>query len=305
MGDLALHIKDYCAHLTIERGASPHTIAGYRHNLMQYQEFLAKRNIDSVDAITQANVIGFIEDLSKRSLAPASIERAISAIKTFHLFCLREQLTINNPVVDLPRRKKPQLLPDVLSIEQVEQMLQAASSIPTPVGQRDYTLLEVLYGCGLRASEICALDVLDIDFEGGSIRVFGKGSKERFAPLSGKAAAALQQYLSAVRPHLHLLHSSAQSSSAVFLTTRGKRMYREAIHGVVREVGERVGITGAHPHMLRHSYATHMLGGGADLRSLQEMLGHSNVSTTQIYTHVDQTHLTEEYLMHHPRARRR
>lgn len=305
MSDLAFHIKDYCAHLTIERGASPHTIAGYRHNLTQYQVFLAKHSINSIDAITRENVLDFIGEQRKRGLAAASIERSISAIKTFHLFCLREQITTNNPVVNLPRRKKPQLLPDVLSIEQMEQILQAASSIPTPVGQRDYTLLEVLYGCGLRASEICALDVLDIDFEGGSVRVFGKGSKERYAPLSGKAATALKQYLATVRPHLHLLRSSAQSSSAVFLTTRGKRMYREAIHGVVREAGERVGISGIHPHTLRHSYATHMLGGGADLRSLQEMLGHSNVSTTQIYTHVDQTHLTEEYLMHHPRARRR
>ncbi len=192
----------------------------------------------------------------------------------------------------------------MISIDDAERLL----SQPFPdgaAGLRDRAILETLYGCGLRVGELVGLDTGDIDLEAGFLRVFGKGSKERFVPVGGMAAHALAAYRSQGRPFLSPRRSAGPATSALFLNTRGGRLSRQAVFKIVRTYGARVGLDGLHPHTLRHSFATHLLEGGADLRALQEMLGHADISTTQVYTHVDRRHVREEYLSTHPRARMR
>jgi integrase/recombinase XerD len=201
----------------------------------------------------------------------------------------------------MPLPKVPEHLPDVVSIDQVDVLL----SQPFPdgaLGVRDRAILETLYGCGLRVSELTGLDTGDVDLADGFVRVFGKGGKERVVPLGGMAAHALDAYLRTARSLLRPSRSIGDAGSAVFLNARGGRLTRQSVFAIVKRYGGRVGLE-LHPHTLRHSFATHMLEGGADLRALQEMLGHADISTTQVYTHVDKRHVREEYLTTHPRAR--
>lgn len=298
------HINEYVAHLAVERGASPNTVSAYRRDLTEYSRFLAERGLSSVEDVSRDDVTGFVSALRQRGLAPSSIERKVAAVKGFHKFLVREGVTENHPTARVPLPKVPKRLPDVLSIEQAERLL--AQPFPdSPAGLRDRALLEVLYGCGLRAGEVVGLDLMDLDLEGGVMRVFGKGSKERLVPIGGLALSALDAYLRAGRPHLRPKASVTIDGSAVFLSVRGRRMSRQVLHRAVSEYGRRVGLESLHPHTLRHSFATHLLEGGADLRALQDMLGHADISTTQIYTHVDTRHIREEYLSTHPRARMR
>jgi len=246
-------------------------------------------------------VTAHLAALRARGLAPATVERKAAAIKSFHRFLVREGITENHPTSRLQLPKVPERLPDALSIDQAEALL--SQPFPDgPVGLRDRAILEVLYGCGLRASELVGLDTADVDLEAGLVRVLGKGSKERLVPVGGMALLALEAYMRAGRPYLRSQRSASASGPAVFLNTRSGRLTRQSIHRLVHRYGAKVGLD-LHPHTLRHSYATHMLEGGADLRALQEMLGHSDISTTQVYTHVDRRHVREEYLSTHPRAR--
>jgi len=297
--------SEYLGHLSVERGASRHTIAAYRRDLDGYTRFLSARGIVSADGIAREDVTAFVRSLRDQGLAPASVERKVAALKGFHKFLVREGITENHPTARLPLPKVPQTLPDVVSIEDVDRML--AQPFPDgPAGLRDRALLETLYGCGLRVSELTGLDVTDIDIAQGLLRVFGKGGKERVVPIAGMAMHALQAYLSSGRPYLRPKGSlRGVDGSAVFLNMRGGRLSRQSVFEIVRAYGGRVGLDGLHPHTLRHSFATHMLEGGADLRALQEMLGHADISTTQVYTHVDRRHIREEYLSTHPRARLR
>jgi integrase/recombinase XerD len=235
--------------------------------------------------------------------APASLERTIASIKGFHKFALREGLSTTDPTATVRTPKTVKGLPDVLSIANIASLLDQSFDA-TPAGIRNKALLESLYGCGLRASEVVDLDIAMIRFDEGYLRVRGKGSKERIVPLAGTAEDALRHYLATARMQLHPKHMSAPAEgSAVFLSVRGRRLTRDAVFKIVARAGEMVGIRGLHPHTLRHSFATHLLEGGADLRTIQEMLGHASIVTTQIYTHVNKTHLREEYLSTHPRAR--
>ncbi len=297
-------ISEYLGHLSVERGASAHTIAAYRRDLTEYVRFLASRGVLEPDDVARQDVTAYLVHLRTRGLAPASVERQAAALKGFHRFLVREGVTENHPTARLPLPKVPERLPDVISIDDADRLL----SQPFPDGAsglRDRAVLEVLYGCGLRASELVGLDVLDVDLEAGVLRVTGKGDKQRIVPIGGAASRALDAYLQAGRPHLRPARSVSATDSAVFLSTRGRRMSRQSLHTLVRTYGERVGLEGLHPHTLRHSFATHMLEGGADLRALQDMLGHADISTTQVYTHVDRRHIREEYLSTHPRARKR
>ncbi len=297
-------INDFLVYLSVERGSSPHTISAYRHDLGEYAQSLESRGVRSANAVTREDVTAHITALRAKGLAPSSIERKVAAIKSFHRFCVREGLADEQPTARIPLPKVPERLPDAISIEDADRLL--SQPFPEgPVGYRDRTLLEVLYGCGLRASEATGLDVESIDLDGGFIRVFGKGSKERLVPVSGAAERAVREYLAHGRPYLRAKKASVrQDPSAVFLSQRGQRMSRQAVFAIVKTYGGRAGLD-LHPHSLRHSFATHMLEGGADLRALQEMLGHADISTTQVYTHVDTAHLREEYLSTHPRARLR
>lgn len=299
-----LYVDEYLGHLSVERGASPNTLAAYRRDLTAYTEFLGERGVAGPDGVRREDVTAFISALRERGLAPSSVERKVAAVKGFHKYLVREGITANHPTAHLPLPKVPERLPDVVSVADIDRML--AQPFPDgPVGLRDRAILEVLYGCGLRVSELTGLDTNDLAPEEGFIRVFGKGSKERLVPIGGVASAALDAYLRAGRRLMRSRRSLGSDESAVFLNSRGARLSRQSVFALVRTYGGRVGLDGLHPHTLRHSFATHMLEGGADLRALQEMLGHADISTTQVYTHVDRRHIREEYLSTHPRARMR
>lgn len=301
---LVLTAEEFLGYLSVERGSSANTIAAYRADLTRYTAFLAERGIGTPDEVTRDDITAWITSLRAAGAAASTIERRVAAVKSFHRFLVREGITVNHPTAALPLPRVPERLPDVVSIEDIERLL--TQPFPQgPVGYRDRAILEVLYGCGVRVSELTGLDLRDVDLSEGYLRVFGKGSKERVTPISGAAAAALQEYLTHGRPFLRTKKAvRRQDPDAVFLNVRGGRLTRATIHALVHAYGGRAGLD-LHPHSLRHSFATHLLEGGADLRALQEMLGHADISTTQIYTHVDRTHLREEYLSTHPRARLR
>lgn len=296
-------LDDFLSYLSVERGASPHTISAYGGDLRAYLRFLSERSVDPLEA-TREDVTGFMARLQEQQMAPSTVERKIAAVKSFYSFLVREGLTDNHPTVDVALPKVPARLPEVISIDDAEKLL--SQPFPAgPVGLRDRAVLEVLYGCGLRVSELTGLDLQDLDLESGFLRVMGKGGKERVVPVAGAAHLAMAEYLRQGRQYLRAKKASTrQDPTAVFLNVRGGRLTRQAVFGIVRAYGERVGLQ-LHPHTLRHSFATHMLQGGAELRSLQDMLGHADISTTQVYTHVDRAHVREEYLTTHPRARMR
>lgn len=298
------YVNEYLGHLSVERGCSRHTIAAYGRDLGDYVAFLAAAGVTDPAAATRDNITSFVAALWERGLAPSTVERRVAALKGFHKFLVREGITDNHPTARLPLPKVPARLPQVISIDDIDRLL--SQPFPdSPIGLRDRAMLETLYGCGLRVSELTGLDQSDIDLTEGFLRVFGKGRKERLVPVAGMARHALDAYLGNGRALLRSKNSlRATESSAVFVNARGGRISRQAVFEIVRTYGERVGLV-LHPHTLRHSFATHLLEGGADLRALQEMLGHADISTTQVYTHVDRRHIREEYLTTHPRARLR
>lgn len=317
-------LADFLGYLSVERGSSPHTTASYAHDLTHYVEALATRGITDPQRVSSADVEAYVATLSEKGLAARSIDRAISAIRSFHKFMVADQICDVLPTANLPTPKIPLHLPDVISREQVSQLLAEENfTLPPAAGipegsrrqalrqactLRDRAMLEVLYGCGLRVSELCGLDCRTVFLQDELLRVFGKGSKERLVPIMGSASRALAHYLAEGRPVL----VSGRSADAVFLSVRGTRLTRQAVFAIVEAAGERAGIAalegadgkrhGLHPHTLRHSFATHLLEGGADLRIVQELLGHASVATTQLYTHVDRTHIRDVYLTAHPRA---
>lgn len=292
-------IEEYFAYLAIERGASPLTIDAYGKDLALYQDFLETRGKTELETIERDDIVAFQKEQLEQGFAISTIERRLSAIKGLHRFALREGYADADPAQAIPLPKKPERLPDVLSIDQVTTMLDSIDT-STLTGKRDATMLEMLYGCGLRVSELVNLDRSQVLAEEGFLRVFGKGSKERMVPISGIALERLIEYLNDVRPELESPRSP--SPAALFLNARGGRLTRQSVHRIVARAGMTIGVKNLHPHTLRHSFATHLLEGGADLRSIQDMLGHADIATTQIYTHVQMSHLKEEYLAAHPRA---
>ena len=298
---LAGAIDEYLDYLAVERNLSPNTVAAYRRDLSTYRAFLAERGIFDLDGVDRADVDAFVASRREGGYSSASIERELSAVKGFHAYAVREGICRAHPTASVRLPKREERLPDYLSIDAARALLE--QSFPdTPVGARDRTELEMLYGCGLRVSELVGLDLRDIFLEDEFIRVIGKGSKERLVPLMGSARAALEAYLADARPKLAAHARTVAPTPAVFLNKNGGRISRQSVHTACERYGSLVGIEGLHPHTLRHSFATHMLAGGADLRVLQEILGHANIATTQIYTHVDRTQLREVYLAAHPRA---
>ena len=303
MTELERCCEEYLNHLVVERNLAPNTVSAYRRDLCAYRDFLLERGIAAPDDVTRRDVEDFIAHKRDSGSADASVNRALSAVKGLHRFLMREGLAATHPTSTIRLPKRAERLPDVLSIDRVSALLDQPFA-HTAAGERDRTVLEVLYGCGLRVSELTGLDVRDVYLDEGFLRVTGKGSKERIAPITGTALLALGSYLSGGAREALLSHShTGDVSPAVFLNMRGTRLSRQGVHAICEKYGRMVGIEGLHPHTLRHSFATHMLAGGADLRVLQEILGHADIATTQIYTHVDRTHLREVYLSAHPRAR--
>ena len=296
--DLERAREEYLSHLAVERGCSANTVAAYGRDLARYVAWLAERGVTEPDDVSLALVETHVAELSASGLAASSVERAASAVKGFHRFMLTDEISHGLPTADLPLPAKPRRLPDAISREDAARMLDQPFP-QTPTGLRDHAVLEVLYGCGLRASELVGLDERAVLLDEGVVRVFGKGSKERVVPILGAASEALGRYLDRGRGAL----VGRSPCPAVFLNARGGRLSRQSVHAIVEKYGRVVGLRGLHPHTLRHSFATHLLEGGADLRVVQELLGHANVATTQLYTHLDRSHIRRVYLSAHPRAR--
>ena len=294
-------IEEYLSYLRIERGSASKTVEAYGRDLRKFRLYLEEQGI-AFDDVQRDNIVAFEMQLMKEKFAPTSVKRCLSVIKGFFKFLVREGYRDINPADTVKAPKTPQMLPDVLSISQIDALFEQPFP-DTPLGHRDETILELLYGCGLRVSEVCGLDLRDVQLDQGFVRVTGKGDKERISPISGAAARALDAYLKNDRAPLSL--KAARPTPAVFLNARGTRLSRQTVHKIVANAGLAIGVEGLHPHTLRHSYATHMLEGGADLRVIQEILGHADISTTQMYTHVDRTHIREEYLSAHPRAKKK
>lgn len=297
---MRLLMAEYLSHLRIERGSAARTVEAYERDLNDYVAFLEAQGVSDAGEVTRETLLAYEADLLARSYAPSSVKRRVSAVKGLHKFAVREGYTSRNASDALPLPKVPAKLPDVLSIDQVGRMLDALDG-SKPADLRNQAMLEVLYGCGLRVSELCGLDMAALYLDEGFLRVTGKGSKERVVPISGAALEALVAYLEEARGSF--AKPGLAAPAAVFLNARGGRLSRQSVHKLVAQAGLLIGVKNLHPHTLRHSFATHMLQGGADLRVIQEMLGHSDISTTQIYTHIDRTHLRAEYVSAHPRAR--
>ena len=292
--------EEFLAHLIVERGSSVNTTDAYGRDLARYVRYLEDNDILSVSAVTEQDVEAFVGLFASLDHASSSTARALAAVKSFHKFLLADGLASHNPARGVMMPKRETHLPDVLSIAQAQALLDQPFA-PTPTGKRDHAILEVLYGCGLRVSELCGLNIREVILEEELHLVLGKGSKERVTPNSGKAFAALVDYLTSGRPELA---RPSRPTDAVFLNMRGGRLSRQSVHAICEKYGRFAGIKGLHPHTLRHSFATHLVEGGADLRVVQELLGHASIATTQIYSHVDRTHVRFEYLTAHPRARK-
>ncbi|WP_341934011.1 site-specific tyrosine recombinase XerD [Microbacterium sp. LWO14-1.2] len=294
-------LDSYLRHVTIERGLSDHTIAAYRRDLAGYLEWLTADGIADTAEITPAVVGRFIAERSSGEPAPAatSLARLQSSVRGWHRFLAREGIEDDDPSGRLRPPKAPRRLPKALTIDQVERLL-AAPSAEEPIGIRDRALLELLYATGARVSEAVGLDVDDVS-HGDVLRLRGKGSKERIVPVGSYARAAVDAYLTRVRPGLA---AKGRASARLFLGARGAPLSRQSAWLVIRDAAERAQITSeVSPHTLRHSFATHLLQGGADVRVVQELLGHASVATTQIYTHVSVDTLRDVYATSHPRAR--
>lgn len=291
----------YLRHVTIERGLSAHTVGAYRRDLEGYRDWLTAEGIDDTADITPAVVDRFIADRASAEPLPAatSLARLQSSVRGWHRFLAREGIEADDPTGRLRPPKTPRRLPKALTIDQVERLL-AAPSAEEPLGIRDRALLELLYATGARVSEAVGLDVDDMA-HGEVLRLRGKGSKERIVPVGSYARAAVDAYLTRVRPELA---AKGRASARLFLGARGAPLSRQSAWLVIRSAAERAQLTTEiSPHTLRHSFATHLLQGGADVRVVQELLGHSSVATTQIYTYVSVDALRDIYATSHPRAR--
>jgi integrase/recombinase XerD len=298
-------VERFLDHLAVERGLSPNTIAAYRRDLTRYARYLDSRGLRDVRSADEAAVAGFVARLSGSThhggtpYRARSVVRALSAVRSFHRFLVRDGVAETDPSGGVVRPKLPRSLPRPLSVRDMEHLL-ATPAPEAPGVLRDRALLETLYGAGLRVSELVGLDVDDLDLEEGSVRVLGKGNKERDVPVGRYARDAIAAYLTRERPML----ATARSRSALFLNRRGGRLTRQGCWKILAEQVRRSGIRKqVTPHTLRHSFATHLLEGGADVRVVQELLGHASVATTQIYTLVTNEHLREVYFTSHPRAR--
>ena len=300
---LSLALSEFAAWLAVEKGAAQLTVEAYNRDLQAYSNWLRDAcGISDLQAIQNRIPSNYLMELAELGYAAASQERVAAALRSFHRFCLRESLADNDPSALLALPKKTRTLPQTLSIELVSKLLDQEFAA-TPAGLRDQAILEVLYGCGLRVSELSNLDLAQLLLTEGYLRVIGKGDKERLVPISGQAMLRLTDYLTLGRPFLHRRGEVApRERAAVFVNQRGMRLTRQAVFQMVNHYGQLVGIQGLHPHTLRHSFATHLLEGGADLLSIQELLGHASIATTQIYTHVDISHIQAEYQHAHPRA---
>jgi len=288
----------YINYLEVERNASPYTVRNYTSDLLGFFQFLKEKGIDSLKEVDKHVLRDYLQHLMEQGLVKASIARKLSAIRSFYRYLIREEIISTSPVATTSSPKLDRRLPSFLTTDEMTRLLEAPD-VSTPQGQRDRALLELLYASGLRVSELANLNLEQVNLNSREIRVWGKGSKERMVLMGEPAARALTAYLNQGR--LELLGN--KRSSALFLNRYGERLTERSVQIEIQEIAEKAGIgKRVHPHMLRHTFATHLLDGGADLRVVQELLGHANLSSTQIYTHVSKSQAKKVYLSAHPMA---
>ncbi len=290
-------IQEFINYLSVERGLATNTLESYGRDLRQYYQYLGGDNVDP-DAVSRTTIINYLMFLQKQGKATATIARRLAALKAFYQFLVREKRIKTDPTANLESPKLEKRLPRVLTVGEVERLL-AQPDPSHPAGLRDRAMLELLYATGIRVSELVSLNLADVNLETGYIRCIGKGSKERIVPLGSLAIHWVQEYLQSGRPKL----VKDRQEPALFVNHHGYRLTRQGFWKIVKKYAHDARIDKEiTPHTLRHSFATHLLENGADLRSVQEMLGHADISTTQIYTHVTKGRLKEVYARTHPRA---
>jgi integrase/recombinase XerD len=293
------YLQQYIDYLRFEKNLSENSLNAYQTDLLRYIDYLRAQNIKRPEQIQDKQIHRLLQLLSRLGLSPASLARNLSSIRSFHRFLIAEDHAINDPCEHIQGPKIRRYLPSVLTFPEIEKILKCIPT-GTTLGIRDRAMIELLYASGLRISELLLLPLREIYFKEEFVRILGKGSKERLVPVSERALSWIKKYLDIARP---VLDKHQRSDGITFLSVRGKAMSRmgfwKIIQQYVRESGIRKEV---HPHTFRHSFATHLLEGGADLRAVQEMLGHADISTTQIYTHLDRTYLKQVYQQFHPRS---
>jgi integrase/recombinase XerD len=293
------YFQQYINYLQFEKNLSENSIFASKIDLKRYLDYLKTQGIERVSEISENHIRRLLQLLTRLGLVAASIARNLSSIKSFHYFLLSENLATVNPAEQIKSPKIPRRLPSVLSFEEIELLL-AQINRKHSFSLRDRAMIELLYACGLRISELLKLPLREIYFKEEMVRILGKGSKERLVPVSKRCLYWITQYLELSRPYLDRYQ---RSNGITFLNTRGSAMSRMGFWKILNNLVIKSGIKKEiHPHTFRHSFATHLLEGGADLRAVQEMLGHADISTTQIYTHLDRTYLKQVYQKYHPRA---
>ena len=292
------HFHDFLTMLRVERNVSTHTMDAYKRDINQYLMYLGDLDIKNLSDVKSTHIRDYIRVLSDGGMAPASISRIISSIRTYYRFLSSENILDENPVLLINNPKLPKKLPDVLSEKEISLIINAIQE-SSQFYQRDKAIIELLYSCGIRVTELCNLEMSNLFIDEDLIRVMGKGNKERLLPLGLRSKKYLDDYIK----HSRNSHIKKSGSSFVFVSRNGNQLTRAMINIILNKWTQVSGLKkSVSPHKLRHSFATHLLEGGADLRFVQALLGHSDISTTQIYTHIDKHYLKEVYKIHHPRS---
>jgi integrase/recombinase XerD len=298
--DIAATVAAFLTHVRVERGLSANTVAAYRRDLLKFEDFARKRKLP-LESVARDNLVEFLASLYRQKLESRTVARHLVTLRNFFRFAQVQELITTDPSLNLESPKIRRSLPGYLRLEEIERLLVQPDD-KTPLGLRDRAMLDVLYSTGLRVSELINLRVMDLDTAVGCVRCIGKGDKERIVPIGKKALALVERYLRDARPKL-IGKGKQALATTLFINRRGAPLSRVGVWKILSAYGRKAGLRSAlTPHMLRHSFATHLLERGADLRSVQLMLGHSDISTTQIYTHVVEERLKQIYKAHHPRA---
>ncbi len=294
-------IESYLNYLAVEKGYSEHTVVAYRNDLTGLMDFARRQNISSWAAFDRQHMLSYLLDLKERGYVATTVARKVAAAKSFFGFLIAEGIIKTDPTANMSSPSVGKALPKPIPINQVRLLLEQPAKLSTPEAKRDRAMLELLYASGMRISELVALNLGDVNTEGDYfVRCFGKGRKERIIPLYEQVALAVKKYVGEDRPKL----AHGKKEDALFLNARGERLTRQGFWQKLKEYAKSAGLGDKiSPHTIRHSFATHMLSGGADLRSVQELLGHANISTTQVYTHLTTEHVRRSYDKSHPRAK--
>lgn len=296
-------LAEYCIYLKYLKNYSDYTVISYKKDVSQYLDFLKNNNI-KLDSITKDEIVSFFKDLYDKNISKKSLRRKVSAIRHYYRFLIRENYLNKNPFLNIKTAKPEKTYPKVLYLKEVNALFEANLKRDDKLKIRDQAILELLYSSGMRVSEVCKLNLQDLDFKERYIRVFGKGKKERLVPFSNTAKEVLILYINGLRKEL--LKTKEEKTNALFLNYKGERITPRGIEFIFKHIGEKTGtFISFHPHTLRHTFATHLLEGGADLRLIQELLGHESINTTQIYTHLTTESMVYQFKAYHPRGKKK